>query len=103
MQFESVVVARRRGEVVFPVEIELKFEGLAPERRQWDGRDRVVTYRVTGPRKLEWASIDPDRKIPLDVDWLNNARRIKSDGRVAAKLAAGVVFWMQHLIALIGM
>ena len=102
-QFESVVVARRRGEVVFPVEIELKFEGLAPERRQWDGRDRTLTYRTTGPRKLEWARIDPDRKIPLDVDWLNNARRIESDGRVAAKLAAGVVFWMQLLIALIGM
>ena len=44
--WRSVVRVRRRGEVVLPVEVELQFEGGAPERRHWDGRDRRLLESV---------------------------------------------------------
>jgi hypothetical protein len=101
-KYESVVVVRRRGEVQCPVDVELKFEGQPPERRQWDGLAPTVTYRITGPHKLEWASVDPDHKLELDVDWLNNSRRISPDRRVQAKLACHWLFFIQNIIALAG-
>jgi hypothetical protein len=102
IQYESVILVRRRGEVIVPVEIELKFEGKPPERQHWDGNDRTITYRITRPEKLEWANVDPERGLVLDVDWLNNSRRIEDDGRVAFKYAAKWMFWIQNVLALIG-
>jgi len=101
--FDSKVVIRRRGEVVFPVEVEMKFENRPPERVSWNGRDRTVTYRFTRPEKLEWVNVDPDRKILLDVDWLNNARRLDPDRRVSIRWSARYLFWIQNLVALLGM
>ncbi len=101
--FETKVVIRRRGEVILPVELAFKFEGQALERATWDGRDRTVEYRFTRPGRLEWVNVDPDRKVLLDVDWLNNARRLKSDRRVSTRWGATYLFWIQNLIALIGL
>jgi hypothetical protein len=101
--FETRVVVRRRGEVVFPVDVELKFEGRPAERVSWDGRDRTITYKFIRPEKLEWVNVDPDRKVVLDVDWLNNGRRMNADQRVSTHWSAKYLFWIQNLIALIGM
>jgi hypothetical protein len=54
------------------------------------------------PQRLEWANVDPDRKILLDVDWLNNWKRVQSDGRASTRLASMWMFWIQNLVALIG-
>ncbi len=101
--FETKVVIRRRGEVIFPLDIAFKFEGQPLERATWDGRDRTIEYRFTRPGRLEWVGVDPDRKVLLDVDWLNNARRLKSDRRVSTRWAAMYLFWIQNLIAFIGL
>jgi hypothetical protein len=101
-QFESIVVVRRRGEVRCPVDVELKFENQPPERRHWDGQEPTVTYRVVGPHRLEWAQVDPDRKLELDVDWLNNSRRISPDRRAQTGLACHWLFFIQNVLALIG-
>jgi hypothetical protein len=101
--YETVVVVRRRGEVRFPVDIDLKFEGKPAERRHWDGNSRTVTYRVTGPDRLEWANVDPLRKIELDVDWLNNARRINPDRRASSKTTTHWMFFVQNLLAFVGL
>jgi len=48
-------------------------------------------------------SIDPDRKLVLDVDWLNNDRRLEPDTRVRRKLTATWMFFAQQLLALVGL
>jgi hypothetical protein len=88
--------------MVMPVEFALKFEGQPVERVRWDGRDRIKAFTFTRPQRLEWANIDPDRKLELDVDWLNNGRRIGSDGRVPVKWASGLMFIVQALLTWIG-
>ena len=77
--FESVVVVRRSGGVKLPVEVAFKFEGKPVERQTWDGRDTTRRFRFERPEKLEWVDVDPDRKIALDVNWVNNGRRITPD------------------------
>jgi hypothetical protein len=101
--WESSVLVRRRGDVVLPVDIELRFEGGKSERRKWDGRDRWVRYDVVRPERLLSASVDPERKLELDVSWLNDSRRTEPDSRAAAKWAAIWMFCAQQALALVGM
>lgn len=98
----SVVRVRRRGEVVLPVEVELQFEDAPPERRQWDGRERWVLYEVTGPHRLVAVVVDPDERLVLDVNRLNNARRVRADHGAAAYWGVRWTFWLQTLLSLMG-
>ncbi|HSL23526.1 MAG TPA: M1 family metallopeptidase [Vicinamibacterales bacterium] len=97
--YESTVVVQRKGEIVFPVEIALRYEGGRTDRRRWDGRDRWLKIRTTSPERLSSADVDPDRRVLLDVDWLNNARRVESDRRAATKWSSRLMFWVQNLVA----
>jgi hypothetical protein len=101
-QYESTVIVARQTDFVFPVDIAIKFEGQPPERVQWDGRETWKRWRFTRPSRLEWADVDPDRKIVLDTDWLNNARRVSRDSRAAAAWSARWLFWMQQAAATVG-
>jgi hypothetical protein len=97
--FESTVLVRRRGEFVAPVEIALKFAGAPPERVTWNGHDRWTRLTFNRPGRLEWAEVDPDRTLVLDSSWLNNARRVEPDTRVARGVATRWLFWMQQIVA----
>jgi hypothetical protein len=98
-----VVLVRRRGEVVLPVEVELQFEGAPPQRRQWDGEERWVRYEMTGPHRLVAAIVDPDDRLVLDVNRLNNARRVRPDHGTAAYWGMRWTFWLQTVLSLAGL
>ncbi|HEY3130467.1 MAG TPA: M1 family metallopeptidase [Acidobacteriota bacterium] len=99
--YDSTVIVRRLGEVVFPVSVLIQFEKEKPIFKQWDGRDRWVRYKFTGPHPLQYAQIDPEHKVFLDVDWINNSLRREGTSKASAKWAARVLFWMQNLLALL--
>ena len=100
--YESRVVVRRRGDIVVPVDIALKFDGRAVERVRWDGRERWKRFTFTRPQRLLWANLDPDRTYELDVDWLNNGRKVDADTRVARKWTFSLMFIVQALLAWVG-
>jgi hypothetical protein len=102
-RYETVVVVRRSGGVVLPVEVAFKFEGKTVERQSWDGRGPTRTFRFERPEKLEWVDVDPDRKVLLDVNWINNGRRIEPDSRPAAGWASRWLFVVQNLFATLGL
>ena len=85
-----------------PVEIAVKFAGQPPERVSWDGRDEWKKLNFTRPQRIEWAQVDPDRRLLLDVNWLNNAKRLTPDHRVATKWTARWLFWLQNALRLVG-
>jgi hypothetical protein len=99
----SEVRVRRRGEVALPVEVELRFAEGPPVRRRWDGRDRWARFEVRGPHPLVSAVIDPEDRLVLDVNRLNNGRRVQRDGTVAVWWGARVVFWAQLLLGFGGL
>jgi len=70
----SVVKIRRLGAFQFPVEIEMVFEKGEKLREKWDGQDSWKEFSYVKPKKLVSATVDPDRKIPLDLNWQNNTR-----------------------------
>jgi len=95
--WESVVVVRRMGEAVWPVDVELSFEGGHVVRRTWNGADRWIRYRCTGPKLLA-ARVDPDRKLLLDANLLNNGLKAEPDKRAAYVWASRLRFWAQNVL-----
>jgi hypothetical protein len=101
--WRSEVRVRRRGELVLPVELELQFADGPPVRRRWDGRDRWARFEVRGAHPLVAAVADPDDRLALDVNRLNNAVRVDPDGSVAAWWGARLTFWLQLMLGLGGL
>jgi hypothetical protein len=100
-QYLSTVIVRRRGEFVFPVDVAFKFEDAPAERTRWDGQERWKKFTFTRAEKLEWVEVDPDRKILLDVNWLNNSRRVTPDGTAASATSARWLFVLQQILGVL--
>lgn len=100
--WQSRVTFRRRGGFVFPVDLALKFEDRPVERLTWDGRDRLMEMTFERPERLEWAAVDPDHRVLLDTDWLNNSRRVEPDHRAATKWTSQWWYLVQQLLATVG-
>jgi hypothetical protein len=101
--YRSIVNLRHRGELLLPVDVELRFEGRPPERRVWNDGRRWARWVYERPEKLLEVRLDPDGKLALDADRLDNARRTEPHPAAARKLAAGFLFWVQQGLALLGM
>ena len=96
--YYSGVDVRRQGDFKFPVEIAITFENGEIIHEQWDGQGLWKKFRYTKPSKLVSATVDPDNKIPIDVNFTNNSRTVKSQSKGVNKLAVRFLFWMQFLL-----
>jgi hypothetical protein len=97
------VWVRRLGEVTFPVEVEIRFDNGEKVREQWDGKERWIMYEYEKPAELVSATVDPDNKIPLDVNLCNNSRSVEPRKRAINKLWVKCLFWMESLLHIASM
>ena len=97
--WESTVVVQRLGEVAWPVEVELRFEGGHVVTRRWDGRGEWVRYRATGPRLLA-AVVDPRRTCLLDGNRWNDGLATEPDPTAARAWSHRLRFLAQNLLEL---
>jgi hypothetical protein len=96
--YESGVDVRRLGAFKFPVEIVATFEGGEKVREKWDGQELWKKFRYTKPVKLVSAAVDPENKIPLDLNYTNNSKAVNGASLGANKLSARWLFWVQFLL-----
>jgi len=85
--YESRVLLHRKGDFIFPVEVEIRFDNGEKLREQWDGQDRWAKFSYQKKAKVESAEIDPDHAIHLDRDNFNNSRTMEPNKTPARKLA----------------
>lgn len=100
--FESEVVVRRLGEVTFPVELLVVFDNGKRVRETWDGQSRWKKFTYTTPARLAYATVDPDNKLYLDVNFANNSKMMKPGQRAALRWSNKWLFWMQGMLHLVG-
>ena len=55
------------------MEIELVTADGTRTRRSWDGQGEWTRVQHRGPSPVVSVLVDPDRRIALDDNWLNNA------------------------------
>ncbi|MBI5477078.1 MAG: M1 family metallopeptidase [Ignavibacteriales bacterium] len=94
----SEVKVRRLGSFIFPVEIEVVFENGEKIREHWDGKELWIKYRYTKNSKLVSATVDPDHKIPLDINYSNNGKTLEAQTLSVTKLSARILFWTQFIL-----
>ena len=98
--YRTVVVVRRYGEAVFPVDVRVTFENGEETRWRWDGRDRWKAFEIERPVRARHAQVDPDRVLLLDVNYTNNSASLAPQARRAArKWSLAWLVWLQdHLL-----
>jgi hypothetical protein len=102
-RYRTEVVVERRGEVRMPVDILVFFEDGSQMREAWNGLDRWYRIDVTSTQQAAYAVVDPDDKLPLDADRLNNSRLRTPGTRGIIRLAGRWGLWLQSaLLALSG-
>ncbi|HZP00426.1 MAG TPA: M1 family metallopeptidase [Terriglobia bacterium] len=96
-RYRSTVVVRRLGEVMAPVDIAIRFENGDTVREQWDGKYRWTKFVYEKPSKVQWAEVDPERKLVLDANFTDNSRTTEEENRAAAKWYVRWIFWIENL------
>jgi hypothetical protein len=98
--YRTEVVVRREGSAVFPVDVLMVFEDGTEVRKEWDGVSRWKLYVEERPSKLEYAIVDPDRKLVLDLYYTNNSRLLEPKSTFpAGKWASKWMIWFQDFMA----
>ncbi len=101
--FRNVVVIARYGEWVFPQELLVTFADGRKIRETWDGKDRWKRFVYELPVKVVSAEIDPDRKLVLDANHLNNSRALDPDRKPVRKASLGLLRWLQGILSLVSL
>lgn len=86
--FRSTVLVHRKGDFIFPVDVEVKFDNGETATEHWDGRDRWVRYQYDKKAKVVSAELDPKHQAWLDKDFFNNSQTREANQAAHHKLAA---------------
>ena len=100
--YRTYVSVIRKGDFVFPVDVDIKFDDGSSAVEHWDGQDRWVRYRYDRKAKIESAQIDAHNQITMDRDPFNNSFTKEPDARAVHKLRNIWVFaseWLSQLLA----
>jgi hypothetical protein len=98
--YHTVVVVRRHGEGIFPVDVRVTFADNTEKRWRWDGQDRWKAFELTHTSRARYAQVDPDGVLALDVHSTNNSITLQPHAREAAgKWSLVWLIWLQdHLL-----
>jgi hypothetical protein len=77
LRFRGRVVVFRHGDIELPVDVELVDRDGTRTRVHWDGRGthRVVDWQGSAP--LAFATVDPDHRVLIDDNLMNNATALE--------------------------
>jgi len=101
-RYASKVVIERKGDVIIPVEILFCFGDGSTKREKWDGMGKTVEYTYSTPSPLVSAMADPEGKLAIELNILDNDRTVNAQHGPLADLSSRWLFWMQNILQLIG-
>lgn len=93
----EVVFVRNSG--YFPVELSLRLKGGNEKKIFWGKKEKWKKVIFTDENPVDFAFVDPDFKIPLDINLVNNSKAVRKDNQALRKLAVKFGFYFQNLLA----
>ena len=99
--WHSTVTVRRDG-VPVPQLLRVKFADGSSEDVHWNDDRRWARFDFTKPSKVVSATLDPEQKIYLDANKLNDSRTTKADGSASRRWSADAASLLQVFYALVG-
>jgi hypothetical protein len=101
--YVSEVQFERAGEVMLPVEVLIHFDNGEEVTENWDGKSRYKDFTYTGARKISWVKIDPEYKITMDVNYVNNSMTNKPDTVPLNRMTNKMIVFLEFLISFISL
>jgi hypothetical protein len=101
--YESKVIVYRLGEVILPVEVLVHFENGDEVLETWGGKSRTKEFSYERPEEIVWAMVDPDEKIKLDINVMNNGITTEPEKKVSWKYTAKFLFFLQNFMQTISL
>jgi hypothetical protein len=101
--YTATVQLERIGEVMLPVEVLIHFENGEQILENWDGKARFKDFKYTGKRKVDWVKIDPEYKIKMDVNYINNSMTNHPDRKSIRRYTNKFIAFMQFFINIISL
>lgn len=97
-KYNSRVVLNRLGELKFPVDVLVHFENGDEKLEKWDGQGRAFDFQYQGDHKIDWVEIDPEQKLYMDINFLNNSRRVREEKKTVWKYVTEFMVKVQNAL-----
>jgi hypothetical protein len=102
-RYEGWALVLRRGTLQLPVDIELVADDGTRTRTQWDGAGDSIRVPYAGASPLRSAIVDPDSKVLLDQDPMNDfATAPGRSGGSSFRMTERATWWAELLLGAIG-
>jgi hypothetical protein len=88
--WRSRVLVYRYGDLELPVDVDLILESGQRVRRTWNGRGRWTALEHVGAERVVGALVDPEVRIPLDENLLDNA--VSESGGTTGRVLDGFTY-----------
>jgi hypothetical protein len=98
--WHSTVSVVREGAPV-PQTLRVTFADGSQQSLRWNDDRRWARFEFTGPARVVSAELDPQRKIYLDADKLNDSRTAESDGSASRRWSADFAALVQAFFSLL--
>lgn len=98
--FETEIRVARAADAVFPQTIRLYFADGTSEDLQWDGVERWKTFEWSGTHRVTMAELDPDHRIKLEINRLNNRRSSLPRDEFAREMQLSAISLLQLLFSI---
>ncbi len=92
----------RRDGAPVPQLLRVKFADGSHEDVRWNDGRRWARFDFTRPAKAVSAALDPEQKILLDTNKLNDSRTTMADGSASRRWSADAASLLQVFYALMG-
>jgi hypothetical protein len=97
-KYKARVVLNRLGELKFPVEVLVHFENGEEKLEKWDGQARAIDFEYETNHKIDWVKIDPEQKLYMDINFLNNGKRVEEETNTIWTYVTKFMIKMQHAL-----
>jgi hypothetical protein len=99
--YNAKVRIERIGDMMLPIEVLVRFDNGDEVREQWDGKARFIDFEYEGTRKVVSAVIDPENKIDMDVNRINNSWGRDDNFPASRRMMTKYITIIQLLISII--
>ena len=99
--YKAIVSIERSGDMMLPIEVLVGFDNGDEVTELWDGLARYKDFEYEGTRKVTRAVIDPDNKIDMDVNRINNSWGRDDNFPASRRMMTKYITLIQLLISMI--
>jgi hypothetical protein len=101
--YKSTVELSRPGDIILPVDVLVHFDSGDTISERWDGKERYKDFTYTGTRQIDWVKIDPEYKLRMDINFVNNSITDHPDRVPIRRYTNKFIIFMQYFLSFISL